>query len=250
MIGGMDERAVSDVLAFIIVFSIIITSVALVYGTGFSSIQQVADGEQKANAERAFEAIALSMGDIVEGAAPRRGGSLNLGGGQLRTGDSTTVSINVDGGSYMTTETVGSFEYYIDDTAVAYETGGVFRRDGSASVTVVEPTIQCTSESTIVSLVQVESSQGAIGATGNVEVSMVEQDTTLLYTDDDGTSLNDVTLTVSGTDYAPAWKRTLTDADDSDQSTTRTGSTVTMTCSNTERVVVRIVTIELTYGSP
>ena len=75
-----DERAVSDVLAFIIVFSIIITSVALVYGTGFSSLDQVREGEQKANAERAFEAIAYSMDDIETGAATRRGGSLELGG--------------------------------------------------------------------------------------------------------------------------------------------------------------------------
>jgi hypothetical protein len=248
--GLDDERAVSDVLAFIIVFSIIITSVALVYSTGFSSIKDVRDGQQKANAERAMEAIGLSMADIVKGEATRRGGSLNLGGGQLRTDDSTTMRVIVDG----TTETpggaggtaVGAFEFYADDTAVAYESGGVFRRDGSASVTVVEPTMTCNSETAVVSLVAVTPPTGNVGATDNVEVSMSEQSTELLYS---GSVSSSVGIEVVGTDYPAAWERTL---DAQDWTPSKSGNTVTATsggCSPNQ-VVVRLVVIEVTYGAP
>jgi hypothetical protein len=253
--GRESERAVSDVLAFVIVFSIIITSVALVYSTGFSGIQEIRDGEQKANAERAMEALGLSMSDIVKGQATRRGGSLNLGGGQLRTGDSTTVNVTVDGTTVTTDPAtgnpgprpVGSFEFYSEDTAVAYESGGVFRRDGSASVTVVQPTVTCDSEAAVVSLVAVTSSSGAIGATDNVEVSMAEQSTELLHTQT-GSNI-DVNVTVDGTDYAAAWERML---DDEEWDASRTGDRVSTTpgsCSP-NRVVVRLVVIELTYGTP
>lgn len=241
-----DERAVSDVLAFIIVFSIIITSVALVYGTGFSSIREVRDGEQKANAERALEAIALSMSDLVKGEATRRGGSLNLGGGQLQVDESTDIEVLVDGTEVTPDPNpVGSFEFYVDDTAVAYESGGVFRRDGSASVTVLQPTMTCTGESAVVSLVAVTSSQGAIGATDNVEVSMIEQSTRLLHAET-GSNI-DVEVDVDETDYAPAWERTL---DEQGWSIDTTGSDFVVTTCSTDRVVVRLVVIEMRYGSP
>jgi hypothetical protein len=241
-----DERAVSDVLAFIIVFSIIITSVALVYGTGFSSIREVRDGQQKANAERALEAVALSMEDIVSGQAIRRGGSLNLGGGQLQVDDSTDIRVSVDGTEVTPDPNpVGAFEFYVDDTAVAYESGGVFRRDGSASVTVLQPTMTCSGESAVVSLVAVTSTQGAIGATDNVEVSMVEQSTELVHAET-GSNL-DVEVDVDGTDFAPAWERTL---DEQGWSIGPTGSDFVETTCTTDRVVVRLVVIDLTYGSP
>ncbi|WP_323676720.1 hypothetical protein [Halorubellus sp. PRR65] len=247
-----DERAVSDVLAFIIVFSMIITSVALVYGTGFSSIRDVRDGEQKANAERALEAVALSMDDIVKGQATRRGGSLNLGGGQLRVDDSTDVTVNVDGGTFSTTESIRSFEYYMDDTAVAYESGGVFRRDGSASVAVLRPTMKCTDGSAVVSLVRVKmddkQSARAIGSTDNVEVSMVEESTELLHSQTESSSF-EVVVDVDGTDYGPAWERTLDEQDWTTTDWNGDGDTSEGKCT-TKRVVVRLVVIELTYGSP
>lgn len=245
-LGRDGERAVSDVLAFIIVFSIIITSVALVYGTGFSSIRDVRDGEQKANAERAMEAVALSMDDIVSGQATRRGGSLNLGGAQLRVDDSTDIEVFV-GGSEVTSDPnpVGAFEFYADDTAVAYESGGVFRRDGSASVTVLRPTMTCTSESAVVSLVAVQSSTGAIGATDNVEVSMVEESSELLHAQT-GSGI-DVDIDVDGSDYTTAWERTLEEQGWSDDDAAVDNGEMSCT---TDRVVVRLVVIELTYGSP
>jgi hypothetical protein len=245
LFGRDGERAVSDVLAFVIVFSIIITSVALVYGTGFSSIQDVRDGEQKANAERAMEALGLSMADIVKGEATRRGGSLNLGGGQLRTDGSTDVTVNVDSGTFTTTEALGAFEFYADDTAVAYESGGVFRRDGSASVTVVEPTVTCDSETAVVSLVAVNSPSGGIGATDNVEVSMAEQSTALLHSQTQTGSTFDVDVDIDGSDYTAAWERTLEERGWADDSPGLIDGD--MSCS-THRVVVRLVVIELTYG--
>jgi hypothetical protein len=193
-----------------------------------------------------MEALGLSMADIVKGEATRRGGSLNLGGGQLRADDSTTISVDVDSGTYTTTETVGSFEFYTDDTAVAYESGGVFRRDESASVTVVEPTVACNSESALVSLVAVTSSSGNIGATDNVEVSMAEQSTELLYSD---TVSSDIEIVVDGTDYAAAWERNL---GEQGWDASRSGDIVTATTGSCDpdRVVVRLVVIDVTYGAP
>lgn len=251
MIGFDGERAVSDVLAFIFVFSIIITSVALVYGTGFSALETTREGEQKANAERAFEAVALSMDDIVSGEAPRRGGSLELGGARLEVDDETAVTVRVEDESddqvFSDTRTVGSFEYFLDDTQVAYENGGVFRSDSGNSVNVQRSSMTCTDERAVVSVVVLESSSGALGSDGGVELTMEDEETSLLYTDANGDLDNDVTVLVSDTDFENGWNEAME----------TTGWTVNAgpdpneyECSGVENVVVRVTVIEVSFGTP
>lgn len=245
-----DDRGVSDVLAFIMVFSLIITSVALVYGTGFSSIDQISEGEQKTNAVRAFEALELSMDDIVTGAAPRRGGSLNLGGGRLLVDDSssaTTVTVRVQtssGWNQVAQEDTGTLEYALDETTVAYENGGLFREDRGNSVSVKEANMVCqpSSNKAVVSLVVVKSDEGAIDTQGDVEVTMVEEETTLLHSEPNGNGHVGVEVQIDDTNYDDGWEDAMNAAGWS-----VSGSTYT--CS-VDRVIVRMTVIDVTYETP
>lgn len=248
------ERGVSDVLAFIIVFSIIITSVALVYGTGFSSLDDVREGEQKANAERAMEALALSMNDIVAGETPRRGGSLNLGGGLLQVDESPTVSVTVEDSTdtdvYSYSNDTGTFAYTVGTTTVAYENGGVFRSDRDASVNVRRASMTCTDDRAIVSLVLVRTDSGAIDSEGDVEITMAKQNSTVLYRDVNGANENDVTVEIDDTQFAVGWESYLNGASEYKWSATQSGDTVTADCEDTDRVIVRVTVIDVTFGNP
>lgn len=247
-----DERAVSDVLAFIIVFSIIITSVALVYGTGFSSLDQVRSGEQKMNAERAMEALAYSMNDIVTGSANSRSGSLNLGGGLLQVDDSTRVEVVVENSSgtqvFTDDRTTRSFAYTLGTTTVAYENGAVLRSDRDASVDVQRASMTCTDDLAIVSLVVVRPGPdtNALDSQGSVEITMEEVDTKLLYTDQNGASSNDVTVEMTGTQFDNGWDQSM----DSSGWDVDTGASEEYNCENVENVVVRVTVIEIRFGSP
>jgi|AntRauTorckE6833_2_1112554.scaffolds.fasta_scaffold01732_7 hypothetical protein len=243
-----DERAVSDVLAFIIVFSIIITSVALVYGTGFSSLDQVREGEQKANAERAFEAIAYSMDDIETGAATRRGGSLELGGALLQVDDSSSVNVTVNesGGPQLFAyeNTTGSLSYTLDKTVIAYENGAVLRSDRGSSVDVQRASMTCTNDRAVVSLVLLRSDSNSLDSQGGVEISMEERETKLLYTDPDGSTLNNVTVEMTGTEFENGWNDAMAETG------WDTSGGGPYECTDVENVVVRVTIIEVTYGSP
>ena len=242
-----DERAVSDVLAFIIVFSIIITSVALVYGTGFSSLDNVREGEQKANAERAMEALALSMNDIVAGETPRRGGSLDLGGGLLEVAETeTTVKVN---GTKVYNETTNAFAYTVGTTTVAYENGGVFRSDRDASINVRRASMTCNGDRAVVSLVVLRTDSGAIDSQGDVEVTMVEQNSSVVYHDTDPGTEN-LQVRIDDTQFAAGWNRSLNGASEYDWSADEpSASTVEAVCS-TDAVIVRVTVIDVTFETP
>lgn len=242
------ERGVSDVLAFIIVFSIIITSVALVYGTGFSSLDQVREGEQKANAERAMEALALSMDDVVSGSTPRRSGSLSLGGGQLTVNGSET-RVLVDG-TAVYQNTTNALAYTVGKTTVAYENGGVFRSDRGASVSVRRASMTCTNDRAVVSVVVLRTDSGAVDSEGDVEVTMAERNSSVVFRDTDGTSPNTVTVVVDDTQFSEAWARYLDDASGYDWDASQSGNSATATCFNTERVVVRVTVVDVTIDTP
>jgi len=242
-----DERGVSDVLAFIIVFSIIITSVALVYGTGFSSLDNVREGEQKANAERAMEALALSMNDIVAGETPRRGGSLNLGGGLLEVAE-TETTVEVDGTEVYNNQT-NAFAYTVGTTTVAYENGGVFRSDRDASVNVRRASMTCTDERAVISLVVLRTDSGAIDSQGDVEITMAERNSSLVYRDTDPAT-ETLKVTMDNTQFAGGWERSLNGASEYDWSASNpSDGTVEATCS-TDAIIVRVTVIEVTFDSP
>jgi hypothetical protein len=60
-----DDRAVSEVLSFVLVFGIILASVAVLSMTGFQAMQDSQRGEQLRNGERAMEALADNVNDVL-----------------------------------------------------------------------------------------------------------------------------------------------------------------------------------------
>jgi hypothetical protein len=236
---GVGDRGVSDVLAFVIVFSIIITSVALVYSTGFSSIDQIREGEQQTNAVRAFEALDLSFEDLIEGKATRRGSTISMGGGQLEYTDGPDVTVTVDG--WSRTVEVGSLQYSLDETTVAYENGGVFRDDDGNSVNIEHAAMTCESDRAVVTLVVIDSPSNPIGADGNVEIGMDRTSTELAYADYDGSKDVELTFT-SGSTFDDGWDDHFAETDWSGNGPYE--------CTGVSTVIVRIVEITVTYGTP
>ncbi|WP_267643101.1 DUF7289 family protein [Haloarchaeobius amylolyticus] len=216
-----DRRAVSDVLAFVIVFSIIITSVGVVYGIGFSSLGEFQEGEQKTNAARAFQALSVSLDDIQSGAAPGRSGAIQLSEGTLQVEEQSqmTVEVGLSNGTTWTvaTETTGSLQYSFENTDVAYENGAVFRKDGSASVMLEEPSFVCSdsSDQAVVSIVVLNGESNAIGGEVNAEIISRENSTSVLYPNiSRGSSVtaDNVTVDVPTTSFDQAWTRYFEDA--------------------------------------
>ncbi|MFC4406113.1 DUF7289 family protein [Haloarchaeobius iranensis] len=212
-----DDRSVSDVLAFVLVFSIIITSVGLVYSIGFSSLNDFQESEQKTNAARAFDAFSSVFDDVEEGRAVARNGELRLSGGTIEVSRESEFDIRVENSTgdpiWSGTNTTGSLLYTVDGTTIGYENGGAFRQDGDASAMINEPSFLCDGDRAVVSLVVLRADDvTAQSGDGNVQIKARANRSTVLYSAQRGSAnAESVNLSVTDSEFGDAWGRYLED---------------------------------------
>lgn len=134
-----DERSVSEVLGYIIVFSIVITSVLVVVLGGLSAVEDGRDAERAMNAERAFDVLADNFGAIYERDAPSRATEMDLGQAELFYGDTVNVSIyNASSGNLIVARDLRPIQMRVtEERGLIYEAGAVFRRSEGGAVTMV-----------------------------------------------------------------------------------------------------------------
>ena len=214
------DRGVSEVVSFILTFSIITMMIGLLYTAGFVSMERLQTGNQMQNAEGVFFAMADSFGELQEGQAPRRAGALDLDvGASLSVNNETRVDVTVYNASdrvFTRSIAVRSLDYRLDERAVSYETGAILRTDGDSSAMVREPSgIFCSpsTNSAVVSLVTLTDPDGASVASGTATVSGRQRSTTLLFPAERNASgsLENVTLEVTSP-HRGAWDDALGDA--------------------------------------
>ncbi len=89
------DRAVSETISFVLVFSLIVASVGAVYAIGVSELEATRDAERIENAQRAFDVLADNVDDVLEG-APSRGTEVKLAEATLRSADDASMNVTVD----------------------------------------------------------------------------------------------------------------------------------------------------------
>ncbi|QCW03897.1 hypothetical protein [Natrinema pallidum] len=208
------DRAVSDVLAFILVFATIIGSVMLLSMTGFQAMTDYSDGEQLRNSERAMEALTENFNDVLryDGIDKRRG-ELSLREGTFAAGsDGTVLEIELDTGAGTASAdaspvTLGEFAYTTGSDRIIYEGGGVVRSaENGGSVVLKRPQLACDegNESVLITIPSVQATNGSIQSSGTLEVTMNETERKTQIE----SGVDEVTVTAN-TDYDNAWNATL-----------------------------------------
>lgn len=234
-----DNRAVSDTLAFVLTFAIIITSVGLVYGVGFTSLSDIRDSQQGANAQRTFGVLGEDINDIRDGGPSTTSKRIELREGTLAVDTTSHVIIAVNG-STVYDQQLGALTYNVDETTMlGYEGGASFGRYQSNSVMELDPVIHCGSGSesntSIISLVRLEPDSSSIGSSGTVEITAVKKNEMLVYPNQVTSSpaVDNVSVTITDSPFQEAWKQEF-------------GGSDTFTC-NTERVFVRVTVIGIDF---
>lgn len=130
-------RAVSHTVSFVLVFSLIVTSVGLVSVVGTGSIQDVVRFEQTEASVSLMRSAGSGINEVANGAAPAYRSSIALAGGSLRMGNRTEVNVtvsNASGTMFSETYRPWSIRYEANDRNVSYQSGllarGGDRREG------------------------------------------------------------------------------------------------------------------------
>lgn len=174
----MTDRGVSEVISFVLVFSLIALTVGIVYVGGVGNLEQARDAEQLRNAERAFDVFDDNVDDIVEGNAPHRGTEIKLAGAQLSFGNATELNVTAEN---ATGDTLGPFSvnlrpivYHADGpTELVYEGGSIIRSDRSGAIVLEDPPLTFDEDLTLLQYVQTRKLPGSSDSVGGEETVLV-----------------------------------------------------------------------------
>jgi hypothetical protein len=250
------DRGLSDVVAFTIVFGIIVSSVAIVSVVGFSTLQDVQTSEQGLNAQRAFQSVGDNLGELGAGQTPARTSEIDAQDGTIRistlsSGPEMTVTVD-DGASetVLNDRPIGSLTYELPsiDRTIGIESGAVFNREDSGAVMIESPRFVCRKPSSgessaIVSVMVLAPTEGAQGQSGSdVQIrGSYNASSRLLYSNVDGTN-KDVSVEVVDSQFDSAWESGVADSDGSGGWTVNSGAAE---CNGVENVFVRLTVVNV-----
>lgn len=184
------RRAVSQVVSFVLVFSLVATTVGIVSVVGFDGLSDRRDAERVDNAERAFDVLADNVEDVYADGAPSRATEVKLDSAELRTGGITSVKVDFPDdtlGPFDTTLRPIVFEPNGRNSSIVYEAGAIIRVDDGHAVMLREPPLQLRQDRSVLPLVATGGNDAVAGST-----------TVLVRTDETGS----IALHPSGTDTA------------------------------------------------
>lgn len=206
-----DERGVSEVLGFILAFSVVITSVGVVYVGGFNTVRDVAHTEQRQNAEYAMSVVGDGFAALREGREPSHESSMNLRGGSIDIVDDTSLRVTVAGATFDREFEMGRLRYETGDQVIAYGGGGVASGpDGWRLVS--PPPLTCGDDVAMVPVVSVRGDAALTGGETVVQIVGTLDNRTLAYPSNTTGAPGPTTVEVTPrTPASDAWGRWLTD---------------------------------------
>lgn len=176
MISASDRRGVSEVIGFVLVFGLITASVGAAYVWGMGGLTDARTFERTDNAQRAMEALADNVDDVVSGGAPSRATEIDLVDARLGGGDPVTVNVSTGsdgpcaaaggGCPYEVTPVV----YDAGDEQIRYVAGAVVRRGEGGAAMARDPGFVAERGRLVVPVVRTTADGSGVGGSGTVLV--------------------------------------------------------------------------------
>ncbi|MFC6991872.1 hypothetical protein ACFQH3_08965 [Haladaptatus sp. GCM10025707] len=249
----MDNRAVSEVLGFILIFSLISLTIGVIYVTGLGGLADTRDAERVNNAERAFDVLAHNMEDISEHGAPSRATEVRLADAQLSVNEEVEIQytfIDQSGVTEPTSLPVVIKPIVYDSqtgTDIVYEAGAVIREQPDTARMVREPGFvfdedNPTNRNPLFMIVQTTSTTNQdIGGSKTVRVRAIHESTVVESTGSNGPYTMKVSVT------SPRFEAWESYFEGKCNDVTTTDTTVTCTLENVDKGYVTKVqtTIEI-----
>lgn len=210
-----EDRAVSEVLGYSLVFSLVIVSVAIISVGGLNGYQEAQDFERQSNAQKAFDVMHNNLEDIYYQSAPSRGTEIDLGETSLSLANPVVINVTVENPSASNRE-----EFIIesqpivqnlgDGNELVYEAGAVFQTSRGGGIIRQTPPMTLRGTSSHLIVPSIKQASGRSVGSGTVLIRGRSQGQDLLY--QNTTRDPDVDLTINITSpRANLWYEYLTE---------------------------------------
>ncbi len=211
----MRNRAASDVVSYVLIFSMVSVTIGVVSVAGVASLQDVRNVEQVSNTERAFEVLADNLKDLHREGAPTRATEISLANGGISTTSTATVNLSGwDGTSGFSTGNITSDVIRWrgnrgDSEELAYEFGSVLRSSETGGIITRRGPFQFDTDRMIIPIVQTRATNPAQYGEGIVRVRGARSLPSIVHRGDVPDTYN-LWLNVT-TDHGRAWYDYLND---------------------------------------
>ena len=208
------ESAVSEVIGFILIFSIVMLAISAIYAVGYPTIQSSKENAQFQNMEQSFMVLQSNINTVAFGQAPVRTLKTSLGGGSLTVYPSEYlgeehITVRNTTGTPIWEGTIGAIEYEKNGRSIAYVGGGVWEKyPAGSAIKLSEPRIfvhEDNGNKTVsVSIINISGELSSVGGEGATAVTVRSKTSpsplNIIY------SPGTVTINVTSY-YADAWER-------------------------------------------
>lgn len=244
----MSSRGQAETVGYVLVFSAVVLTVALVTISGQGGLVELRDSQRAAGVQTGFSVLASNTDDVVRGGVPSRGTELDLSGGTITLGDPVTLRVQAadDEVGLDRSVTLRPVVYESPSGArLVYASGAVIIRGRGGGTTMVrQPRMRIDESRTILPVV--DTTQGgdtpvAVGGNSRVLVRTERGGNTAIASTEGEV---DVRITVESP-RAAAWEpylETEIDSDEGDCDVTGDGVTCTFG-TDTASVVVTPVNV-------
>ncbi|PSP97677.1 hypothetical protein BRD07_06305 [Halobacteriales archaeon QS_9_68_42] len=208
MADPTDTRGVSEVVGFILVFSLVLGTITLVYASGISGLDNTRDAERITNAERAFDVLANNFQQMARGEAPNRATEMKLAEAQLSTSTEREVNISADGVDPADANSSSSTIRYNPgtDTSIVYENGAVIRVDNGNAVMLEEPDFLFDNGTVVIRYIELKGGGQSIGGTSTTVLVRAERTSSDVLVNN-GSSPEDIVIKMqTHEDRAGVWE--------------------------------------------
>lgn len=187
----VSDRGVSDLVGFVLMFSVIIASVAIIGTAGITQLSDLSERESIDSSVSSMSKFASTVGALNRQGDLYRTAALSPGGGTIWVNDSVSIRVAVPSASVDETIDVDALEHRFGsaagDPSVVYEAGAVFRTDGALAR--YRPTMRCRpNDRAVVSLVNLSatdsiSQSGGASGPGALQPGEFPDDVTIITTE-------------------------------------------------------------------
>jgi len=207
----MKSRGVSEVVGYLLVFSIVVTIVSVIYASGMPMVERTKENSALQSMETVFITLQSNIKKVALAQSPVRTMKLNLIKGSISANKNAgNITITVDGNNTPPIQ-FGNIEYTLGARKMIYELGAVIESTPGGSIIVSDPPIFFTNSSgkahVFISVINASGTFSAGGGIAEMQIGPynVSRDTHLYNSSYPVTSLN-ISVT---SQYQDAWDRYL-----------------------------------------
>ncbi|MFC5136174.1 MULTISPECIES: DUF7289 family protein [Haloferacaceae] len=264
----LDDRGVSDVVGYVLVFALVTATITSVFAIGMGGIEDRRDAERVENVERAFDVLDDNLRDLERYGDPSRATEVRLSGGELSLSSKTNVTIEqVDDNGTRISENVtevnsSAVTYTRGETTIGYDMGARFRTDGDTTLFRSEPrfvSAEGEPNRTVIPIVRTRPGDGPETATGDgtVQISASVGEVKRFEYPEDGIDpdeideideIGEIRIRIRiESPRADAWERYLDDTEEVFSNVSADENEVVATVDRDEAVYVRVIVVNVSY---